>query len=296
MNFSHLGARIYGRYQRATAGALFSRTIPVSPEVPLISFTFDDFPQSALLQGGAILRHFGLRGTYFAAFGLMGTTGATGSIFRPQDLTVLLDQEHELGCHTFAHCDSWETKPTDLEQSVVDNRVALQSSLPGAAFRTFSYPISPPRAQTKRRMGRHFDCCRGGGQKINVGSADLNYLSAYFIEQARGNIRAMKDLIDQNQHSKGWLIFATHDVCSTRHSLGAHPIFLRGLCDMPPPGRTDPSSRRGFGHSPYDPPGSRPTEIALATVLAVPVQIRLARLRSLEIATQRYWTVRPSGG
>jgi peptidoglycan/xylan/chitin deacetylase (PgdA/CDA1 family) len=35
-------------------------------ESPVISFTFDDFPRSALVKAGAILRERGLAGTYYA--------------------------------------------------------------------------------------------------------------------------------------------------------------------------------------------------------------------------------------
>ena len=55
-------------------------------ESPVISFTFDDFPRSALLNAGAILRERGLAGTYYASFGLMGTKAPTGEMFEREDL------------------------------------------------------------------------------------------------------------------------------------------------------------------------------------------------------------------
>jgi peptidoglycan/xylan/chitin deacetylase (PgdA/CDA1 family) len=221
--------RIHGYYIRKTARLFFKRPAAIHAQLPYISFTFDDFPRSALLTGGAILKRFGLTGTYFACFGLMGKQAPVGNIFLAEDLKELIEQGHELGCHTFDHYDSWKTNPSVFENSVIENRRALNELIPGASFKTFSYPINPPRARTKRRVGRHFLGCRGGGQTFNVGTADLNHLSAYFLEKSRNNPKAVKDLIDQNRQARGWLILATHDVCANPSPFGCTPEFFEEI-------------------------------------------------------------------
>ncbi len=198
----------------------------ISPGRPLISFTFDDFPKSALHTGGAILNGFGLTGTYYAALGLIGEETPTGLMFDADDLKRLLERGHELGCHTFSHCDSWETGTAAFKKSIIENRDALSRLIPGAEFRTFSYPITLPRPLTKRQIADYFLCCRGGGQTLNAGKADLNQLSAYFLEKSRGNIQAVKDLIDHNQKVHGWLIFATHDISESPTPYGCTPEFF----------------------------------------------------------------------
>jgi len=175
-------SRCKGYYQRRAASLVFRRLHTVSPQQPLISFTFDDFPRSALLVGGAILTSFGLSGTYYASLGLLGKEEPSGQMFVSTDLTMLLECGHELGCHTFAHCHSWETDAAIFESSIMENRFALSKLILGAEFRSFSYPISPPRPMTKAKIAKYFQCCRGGGQTVNVGTADLNQLSAYFLE------------------------------------------------------------------------------------------------------------------
>jgi peptidoglycan/xylan/chitin deacetylase (PgdA/CDA1 family) len=222
-------ARVQGFYIRSSARFLSRRPSVIKTPIPLISFTFDDFPRSALLTGGAILKRFGLTGTYYTALGLMGRQSPVGPIFLPEDLKELQDQGHELGCHTFGHCDSWKTDPSVFEDSIVENRRALSELIPGASFRTFSYPINPPRGQTKRRTGRHFACCRGGGQTFNAGSADLNYLFAFFLEKSRHAPELVKDLIDRNRLARGWLILATHDVCATPSPFGCTPVFFEEI-------------------------------------------------------------------
>jgi Predicted xylanase/chitin deacetylase len=201
----------------------------IQGKVPVVSFTFDDFPKSALRVGGSILGQMGLAGTYYASLGLMGLNEASGAMFTFGDLEALREQGHELGCHTFGHCHSWETESTAFENSIRENQRALGSLLPGASFRTFSYPISVPRPQTKRMVAKYFACCRGGGQVFNAGSADLNCLSAFFLEKVRGDADAVKRVIDQNQQARGWLIFATHDICRAPSPYGCTPEFFEEI-------------------------------------------------------------------
>jgi peptidoglycan/xylan/chitin deacetylase (PgdA/CDA1 family) len=200
-------------------------------ESPVISFTFDDFPRSALLNAGAILRERRLAGTYYASFGLMGKKAPTGEIFTREDLDELIQQEHELACHTYDHYDSWDTAPLEFEASILRNQRAISERLPGTKFRCLSYPISWPRPETKRRVASYYECARGGGQTFNAGTMDLNYLKAFFLEQSRDNFAAIKQTIDDNAHAKGWLIFATHDVCDQPTRFGCLPGFFEKVVD-----------------------------------------------------------------
>jgi peptidoglycan/xylan/chitin deacetylase (PgdA/CDA1 family) len=205
---------------------LFRRPFKLFSKVPIISFTFDDFPRSALSIGGSILERAGFAGTFYASLGLMGKEAPVGTIFSPGDLQAVPGKGHELGCHTFAHCHSWETSPAAYEQSIIENQKALQELLPGTSFQTFSYPISPPRPRTKQKISRHFICCRGGGQTFNAGITDLNYLKSFFLEQAKGNSQAVKSVIDENTRARGWLIFSTHDVCDQPSLFGCTQRFF----------------------------------------------------------------------
>jgi len=225
-DFSRWLARIQRHGQRVVARSFARRTFSIDTQTPLISFSFDDFPRSALLTGGAILSSHGLSGTYYASLGLMGSEAPTGPIFLSEDLNVLVEQRHELGCHTYSHCHAWDTRPRVFEDSVIQNQIVLNQLVPGATFKTFSYPISVPRAETKRRISKYFACCRCGGQTFNAGNVDLNCLSAFFLEKSRDNPEAIRDLIDQNRRARGWLIFATHDVRSNPTPWGCTPDFF----------------------------------------------------------------------
>ena len=218
--------RLQGKYRRTLSAALCRRPVKMQNTAPLISFTFDDFPRSALEVGGKILRAHGVAGTYYVSLGLLNRDEPTGRICSSMDLTDVLAQGHELGCHTFGHCDAWETESRSFEESILANRLALKQIVPKANFVTMSYPINTPRPDAKRRTGRHFVGCRGGGQRYNLGTVDLNYLQAFFLEQSRDAPAMIWEMINRNRADGGWLIFATHDVSVQPTRFGCTPRFF----------------------------------------------------------------------
>jgi peptidoglycan/xylan/chitin deacetylase (PgdA/CDA1 family) len=221
-----LWERLRGRCQRDLSVALWRRSLTMRNPTPLVSFTFDDFPRSALEVGGRILRDHGAAATYYVSLGLLDHDEPVGRIASSGDLAEALAQGHELGCHTFRHCDAWRTPPRLFEQALLENRRVLMKVLPGARFQTMAYPISSPRPATKRRTGRHFSCCRGGGQRTNTGTIDLNNLRAFFLEQSRDRPAAIRELIARNSAEGGWLIFVTHDVTPHPSPFGCTPSLF----------------------------------------------------------------------
>ena len=227
MRFSNIPPPIQRRISRWFG----RRPSRVRLKLPLISFTFDDFPRSALGVGGVILHERGLRGTYYASLGLMGKKAPTGEMFRREDLHEVTQRGHELACHTFDHCNSWETNPDEFEASIVRNQQAVAEQVPGLRLTSFSYPISYPRPENKRRVAAHFECARGGGQTFNVGVVDINYLKSFFIEQSRDKFDTIRQTIDANVRAAGWLIFATHDVCDVPTRFGCTPVLFEQVVE-----------------------------------------------------------------
>jgi peptidoglycan/xylan/chitin deacetylase (PgdA/CDA1 family) len=231
MSIADYRVRLQSKYVRTCAEYLFRRPFAIESTRPLISFTFDDFPRTALSVGGSILHQRKLAGTYYVSLDLAGKEDASGSMFTLDDLRTAREQGHELGCHTFDHFDSGGTPTNVYVESVRANQRAFEKLFPGERFRTFSYPKSAPRGRTKQLTARNFDSCRGGGQAFNTGITDLNYLRAFFIEQAQGDMQAMRDIIDANRAANGWLIFATHDVCDAPSPYGCTPAIFEAVVD-----------------------------------------------------------------
>lgn len=209
---SRLASRIWGKYVRVTSSCFNRRPFHMNRLGPVVSFTFDDFPRSALHIGGAILSSYGARGTYFASLGLMGGTAPTGAMFERGDIDLALSRDHEIGCHTYDHYHAGNTAPRLFEDSVARNKQAFSALFPGYSLRTLAYPIYEPRPGVKQRMQARFVCCRGGGQTYNRNTADLNSLRSFFIEQSRDDPQKIYNVIDAACLARGWLIFATHDV------------------------------------------------------------------------------------
>lgn len=222
-------SRLRGRYRRVRSAYAGQRIVQVCPEVPIISFTFDDFPSSAVRLGGRILKDHGALGTYFASLGLMGRELPAGLGFGADDLHQIIADGHELGCHTFGHCHSWETDPDQFEASILQNGQALDRLITGATFKTLSYPIASPRPETKHRAAKYFRCCRGGGETYNVGRVDANNLKAIFLEKQRDDQFAVEALIEANCEALGWLIFATHDIAESPTPFGCSPNFFENI-------------------------------------------------------------------
>lgn len=232
MSSASLWNRCARRFQRESAARFARRSLMMRNAVPLISFTFDDFPRSALLIGGPILEDHDIAATYYASFGLMGQTAPTGEIFRPDDLDQLFAGGHELGCHTYSHCHAWDTSPADFEKSILQNRQTLRELVPSHHFESLSYPISCPRPESKRRARKYFGACRGGGQTYNAGRIDLDNLKSFFIEQALDQPEAMKSMIEATVAANGWLIFTTHDICENPTRYGCRPELFRWLVEI----------------------------------------------------------------
>lgn len=229
MSNASLWTRGRNKVLRKTAEMMFRRPVEIRLDRPLVSFTFDDFPRSALHTGGAILKRHGCAGTFYASVGLMGKQ--EGDLFTAEDVALVVREGHELGCHTFRHCHALYTWGPTFEASIVENRRAMAALAPGVEIRTSAYPSSDPNVGVKRAAGRHAACCRGGGQTINRGIADLNSLKSFFLEQSRDRPAAILELIRENRDACGWLIFATHDVSDAPSPYGCTPALFEEIVE-----------------------------------------------------------------
>jgi hypothetical protein len=221
MSGRSLLGRLPSAYARRMARWFGRRPFTLRNKFPIVSFTFDDFPRSALLTAGDFLEQSGARGTYFVSYGLKGQVTPTGEAFCNEDLMRLRACGHELGCHTFHHYPAWDTSAANYATSVVLNAASLVTRL-----ETHSYPINYPRPGTKRRIEQCFRACRGGGQTFNRGTVDLNYLRSFFLEQSRDDVAAIEHVIEATAEACGWLIFSTHDVCQNPTRFGCTPVFF----------------------------------------------------------------------
>jgi peptidoglycan/xylan/chitin deacetylase (PgdA/CDA1 family) len=206
---------------------LFRREIRLPVTGPIVTFSFDDYPRSAQMVGGAILESFHLRGTFYTSYGLVGTTDVdSGDLFCLEDLYRLVEDGHELASHTFHHVSGRETPLAVFVREVLDGRAAMQS-IPGLFVSSnFAYPFGAVTAATKRKVGRTMLSCRGIVRGVNGPVVDLNLLRANPLYGGMEQIDLVRRLLDRTQELGGWLIFYTHDVQNHPGRYGCTPALL----------------------------------------------------------------------
>lgn len=217
---------VLSAFRREALCSLYARTVPWGNRGPVVSFGFDDFPRTALLTGGAILKGLGGRGTYYAAPALMGTTGELGDLFCPEDIHSLLQDGHELACHTFSHISSRAVSCSSYIEDVDRGRKAMEEIAGERDFGDFSYPFGHVTFMTKKTLGPRMSSCRGIFPGVNGPDIDLNLLQSNSLYGELDQFEKARKLILENEKQKGWLIFYTHDVRSNPSAYGCTPSLL----------------------------------------------------------------------
>jgi peptidoglycan/xylan/chitin deacetylase (PgdA/CDA1 family) len=212
--------------RRQTLCSLYARTVPWGNRGPIVSFGFDDFPRTALFTGGAILKSLGGRGTYYAAPGLMGTSGALGEQFCAEDIHSLLQDGHELACHTFSHISSRAVPCSKYRDDVDRGRKAMEEVAGAPDSGNFSYPFGHVTLMTKKTLGPRMSSSRSIFPGLNGPDVDLNLLRANSLYGDLDQVEKAQQLILENEERKSWLIFYSHDVRSRPSPYGCTPSLL----------------------------------------------------------------------
>ncbi|MBB5702355.1 peptidoglycan/xylan/chitin deacetylase (PgdA/CDA1 family) [Ochrobactrum daejeonense] len=212
-----------------------SRRFPLRPfSLPksdrIISFTFDDVPDTAESAGAAILDKHGLHGTFYISGSLVGTKEDNRNLITEDGCRRLVEQGHELGCHTYDHLKVPYTGAQRIVSDLDRNTGYLDTlETDRVAQRNFAYPYCASSVATRRLFADRFATCRGGGNRVNRGMIDLAFLQAVEIRQpdelAAGQTRWIEDL----QANPGWLVFYTHDVSNTPTEFGCKPETFEHL-------------------------------------------------------------------
>ena len=213
-----------GKLRRRLARLRARRPAPEGPERAIVSFSFDDAPESAVLEGAARLEARGLRGSYFVSMGLAGTVGPMGPNADAGQLRRLMARGHELACHTYSHLDCGQASGEAAAADVERNRAALQE-LGAAAPACFAYPYGDVSAGAKAALGTRFALLRGLHHGLVRQGGDLNQAPAVGIEGPDGESLALS-WIRRAAHERAWLILYTHDVAPAPSPWGCTPAAL----------------------------------------------------------------------
>lgn len=196
---------------------------------PIVTFSFDDFPRSALTTGGRILEDFGGRATYYVAMSLMGTNNQLGEQFRYDDLYSLVEHGHELASHTFSHVSARKTSFGVFLQDVEKGEKTIQEHIDLVPSGNFAYPYGAVTLAVKQKLGPRMRSCRGTCAGFNSPTVDLNLLRANALYGGIEQAGRARQLILENEKRRGWLIFYSHDVTPDPSPFGCTPTLFEAI-------------------------------------------------------------------
>ena len=194
----------------------------VETEMPIVSFTFDDVPDTARTNGAAILERYDAHGTFYIAGGLDGQVEPNRRLIDRNGCLDLFRRGHEIGCHTFAHHrirSYGDSLARDLDRS---ERYFREAGITRPAS-NFAFPYNAAWPSARQELGRRFLTCRGAGEAVNRGAVDPLMLKAVEIRQPEDHARDLTGWIDDVVEHPGWLIFFTHDISERPTSHGCTP-------------------------------------------------------------------------
>lgn len=223
-----MGLRLQlGKVRSAYLNRFYRRTIALGNLGPIVTFTFDDFPRTALTAGAEIIERYGARATYYVAMGLMGCENRLGEQFRRADLRALVERGHEVALHGSKHISARKSPVEEFIGDVADGERAIRECIPEGASSNFAYPYGEATLTTKRLLGRLVRSSRGTIAGLNGPEVDLNLLRANSLYGGDEQMNRVRHLILKNQAQKSWLIFYSHDVAEKPSPYGCTPSLLQ---------------------------------------------------------------------
>lgn len=223
----HYRARLAERAVRAFPAA----TLTVNCTRPIVSFTFDDVPETALTAGAAILEANGVRGTFYIAGSLLGRVEPERRLITAEGCRALAKAGHEIGCHTFSHQAVDTLSHSALIDDLDRNEEVLDTFQASIQQRNFAYPYNRGALRHRHLFADRYDTARAGGDRINRGKVNRSFLWGMEIRQPESDALALVEQIDAVVAEPGWLVFFTHDISETPTPFGCRPSTFRRLVE-----------------------------------------------------------------
>lgn len=215
------------RIERRLARHWASRPAHLNHVRPMVSFSFDDVPQSACQIGRDLLERHGCRGTYYVCAGLSGTQGPDGKMHTQADLEALHRGGHEIACHGHAHLDYQVLLRDAMHADIERNRRTLHELRGADKALNFAYPFGCVSPAVKGVINAAaYRSARGIQEGLNQGQVDLALLKANRLYEPLWSEQRLAQLIEENARNCGWLIFFTHGVSSTPGDFDCSPKLL----------------------------------------------------------------------
>lgn len=216
---SNILKRILRKLGRESAKYIAQKIAFLPSENKIVSYTFDDFPLSAINNGARLLEEHNVHGTFYSSLGLAGMDDPNvGILGNRQEILALSERGHECACHTFGHINCAECSSQVIVEDCIRNQ-KLAQEIGNLHFNSFSYPFGEFNPSSKRAISNIYLSARTIEPGINVHKIDLAALKSVRLYESTG----MKDLnlwLEKLDETGGWLIFYSHDVSENPSQYG----------------------------------------------------------------------------
>lgn len=203
------------------------RVMPVKLDRPIVSFSFDDCPHSVMENALTPLEKEGWLATIYIAMGLCGTTNHLGLHMSPEDVLAVYKNGHEIGDHTYSHCDGSVLPLADVLADIDKNQAALDRlNIP--ASETFAYPYGQVTPALKKSLETRFKGARGIKSNTHETSVDLNQIGSNRLYTGQ-DFNTLQAQLSSLKNSPGWITIFTHDVRETPSDFGCTPAQFAGI-------------------------------------------------------------------
>lgn len=193
----------------------------------MVSFTFDDAPDSAAGEGAELLEGHGGRGTYYLAGSLIDRPADHWHGLSNDAIVRLHRAGHEIACHTFSHQSSANLDEAAMAREIERNRSHLHSIDSSINLENFAYPYGIASVWRKPQLAKAFRSARGILPGVNSDLIDLQFLRASPLIDCEIDAAGVDRNFDEATASGGWLIFYGHDVTSAPSPYGCTPALMR---------------------------------------------------------------------
>jgi len=198
---------------------------------PMVSFTFDDAPVSALSIGAPMLEASGGRGTYYIASGLMGRKTSLYQVIDRDDVRNLHARGHEIGLHGHSHCAVGRLSPQEFLDDLALNRAQLDGIDGSIQAKNFAYPFGMAAFARKQQLSSLVHSSRSVFPGVNSADIDPHFLKCVELTNKWLTLEKLRAHLDAVVKQNGWLIFLTHDVSTSPSPYGCSPDFFRRALD-----------------------------------------------------------------
>jgi peptidoglycan/xylan/chitin deacetylase (PgdA/CDA1 family) len=220
---SSFKARVSNRLARH----LHAAPLRLSGTGPMVSFTFDDVPESAASIGAPMLEEYGGRATFYISGGLVGQWSGYWNGIAPDDIVSLHRSGHEIACHTYSHLQATDLDAFAMAEELQQNQRYFASLDPTIRLQNFAYPYGLATVSRKRQLKDVFDSARSILPGVNRDIIDLQFLRATPLIDIHIDGSGVENVIDEAARTNGWLIFYGHDVAARPSPYGCTPQLLR---------------------------------------------------------------------